>query len=158
MKRLIRPALFAAGVLAGVAGGITAARRFMSRRAPSRTKRWLVVTVNAEPDRVEQNERVHELFREFGGTVETRVAPAPAGRGTELAAWPHTPSRNGVWTIVRRITGKDPRQPVRRALRRAKSLVETGEVLRPDEPTTEPGLGGKAIELVTRRSGGEGRL
>jgi hypothetical protein len=46
---------------------------------------------------------------------------------------------------------------VRRALRHAKSLIETGEVLR-TEPTRPRSPGGKLIDAIARRSGGEGRL
>jgi hypothetical protein len=61
--------------------------------------------------------------------------------------------------VVRRLTGKDPRQDVRRPLRDVKSLVETGEVVRPDEPTTGKRTpGGALVRLATRRAGGEGRL
>ncbi|HEX2317090.1 MAG TPA: hypothetical protein VHJ17_25315, partial [Thermomonospora sp.] len=60
---------------------------------------------------------------------------------------------------VRRMRGDDPRQAVRSALREAKSLVETGEVVLPDAPpTTRPTPGGKVLDLATRRAGGEGRL
>lgn len=66
---------------------------------------------------------------------------------------------SGLSGAAARISGDDPRQSVREALRKAKSLLETGEVLRPDEPpTTEPTPGGKLLGLVTSRSRGEGRL
>ena len=57
-----------------------------------------------------------------------------------------------------RVTGRDPRQDVRLALRQAKSLLETGDVLSPDTASTHPGLGGRLVRLVGRRAGGEGRL
>jgi hypothetical protein len=48
---------------------------------------------------------------------------------------------------------------VRSALRDAKSLIETGEVIKPTEPpTTRQTLLGMPLELAIRRSGGEGRL
>jgi hypothetical protein len=57
------------------------------------------------------------------------------------------------------LAGKDPRQELRRALRDMKSLVEAGEVVRPDESTTDKRTpGGALIRLATRRAGGEGRL
>ncbi|MCZ9340950.1 hypothetical protein NGM37_24620, partial [Streptomyces sp. TRM76130] len=62
-------------------------------------------------------------------------------------------------SVPARLAGQDPRQELRRALRDAKALLEAGEVLRPDAPpTTRPTPGGKLMELVSRRSGGEGVL
>jgi hypothetical protein len=44
-------------------------------------------------------------------------------------------------------------------LRDAKSLIETGEVLRPDEPgSAHPTAAGKVLGFALRVSGGEGRL
>jgi hypothetical protein len=60
---------------------------------------------------------------------------------------------------VARIAGKDPRQELRAALRQARQLLETGEILRPDTPpTTRRTLRNLPLELATRRARGEGRL
>lgn len=88
--------------------------------------------------------------------VEIRTSPAPGGKGTELAARLRESTAAGT---LKRLTGDDPRQRVRRALREAKSLIETGEILQADAPpTTRPTPGGKLVGLATRRAGGEGRL
>jgi len=66
------------------------------------------------------------------------------------------PDPAGPWA---RIAGKDPRQELRAALRQARQLLETGEVLTPDEqPTARRTLRNLPLELATRRARGEGRL
>jgi hypothetical protein len=141
-------AVIAAGAMIGQA----VARRVTQHEDGSgHRSRWLAVTVNAPSEKVAQPlaDAVAEL------DVETRVAAAPGGRGTEVAARPQDAPAG----VVRRLAGKDPRQDVRRALRDMKSLVETGEVVRPDEPTTGKRTpGGALVRLATRRAGGEGRL
>jgi hypothetical protein len=45
------------------------------------------------------------------------------------------------------------------ALRKAKSLIETGDVIQPDTPpSTHPGPVGRVLQVITRKSRGEGRL
>lgn len=142
-----------AGVVFGVA--VAAAFRAFARRrtAEDDTSRWLTVTVHAEPDAVAADPRISDAFAGLDEEVETRIAAAPGGRGTEVAAR----VRRG--SVTARVTGHDPRQDVRHVLRDVKSLLETGEVLRPDPPTTgKPTPGGALVRLLTRRAGGEGRL
>lgn len=144
------------GVVA-VLGVAAAASRALVRRTTARddSSRWLAVTVNAEPDVVAADPRLTEAFAAFEDNVETRIAAAPGGRGTEVAAR----VRSAPAPVTARVAGNDPRQHVRRALRDVKSLLETGEVIRPDPPTTgKPTPGGALVRLVTRRAGGEGRL
>lgn len=138
--------------VAGIAAGAAAARR----KSADRPNRWLGVTVNLPTEEVENDPRLRDAFAALAEEAETRVRPAPGGRGTELAARPRNPGPGG---IAERLAGRDPRQPVRSALRDVKSLLETGEVLRPDAPTTgQPTPGGALVRLATRRAGGEGRL
>ncbi|MEU8344768.1 hypothetical protein SAMN05443665_101911 [Actinomadura meyerae] len=151
MKRAVAVAAAAAG--AGAGAGV-AVRRLKARSTRlDEQDRWLTVTVNCLP------ERLRELPAPLAGLadhIEVRTAPAPGGKGTELAARPRFDSAAGP---LKRMTGDDPRQRVRRALREAKSLVETGEILRADAPpTTRSTPGGKLVEIATRRAGGEGRL
>jgi len=141
-------AVLAAGAV--IALGVA---RKVSRRGTGTTEpsRWLAVTVNAPPEMVQQ--RLRDAMAELD--VETRVAPAPGGRGTEIAAR----LRNAATGPARRLAGSDPRQDVRRRLREVKSLVEADEVVLPDESTTgRPTPGGALVRLATRRAGGEGRL
>jgi hypothetical protein len=123
-------------VAAGTAIGVSVVRRIAANRTASRQEpanRWLAVTVNAPVEAITQSGRLPEPLERLSDTVEVRVLPAPGGRGTELAARLREPGA--------RLAGKDPRQDVRLALREAKSLVETGEVLRPDAPATTRGEG-----------------
>jgi hypothetical protein len=142
----------------GAALGLAAAAsRALVRRntAEDGPSRWLAVTVYAEPDSVAGDPRLTEAFAGLGDDVETRIAAAPGERGTEVAAR----VRRAPAGVTARVAGNDPRQDVRRALRDVKSLLETGEVIRTDPPTTgKPTPGGALVRLVTRRAGGEGRL
>jgi hypothetical protein len=62
---------------------------------------------------------------------------------------------------VSRVSGNDPRQQVRIALREVKQLIEVGEVLRVDptphgvRPRT---LTGMVVEFAAKRAPGEGVL
>ncbi|MBA9004025.1 MULTISPECIES: hypothetical protein [Thermomonospora] len=150
----MRRSVALAALSAGVAMGIV--RRLMNRatgRPPQEEAgRWLVVTVNRPPEEV--SGRLPEPLAGLRDSVEMRIDTAPGGRGTELAVRP----RNGL-TSTGRVGGQSPREALRRALRDAKSILETGEVLRPDTPpTTRSTPGGRLLELATRRAGGEGRL
>jgi hypothetical protein len=119
--------------------------------------RWLAVTVNCPPSRFADGGLPEPIAR-LTDQAEVRVRPAPGGRGTELAMRLLTPPRAGVSGLTARLSGHDPRQTVRAALRDAKSLIETGEVIEPDEPTTHPTLTGKMMDFATGLASGEGRL
>ena len=72
------------------------------------------------------------------------VRRVPGGRGPEVPARLRDTPRAGV---VSRAAGTDPRQDVRLALRRTKSLMETGEVLYQDYlPTIHRTLLGTTLE------------
>jgi hypothetical protein len=91
------------------------------------TSGWLMTTVLCEPSALQVSSLPAPLA-EFGDQIEVRVAPAPAGKGTELGVrlrgHPSSSSSAGS-----RLGGKDPQADLRSALRRAKQLVEVGEVL-----------------------------
>ncbi|MDX8050822.1 hypothetical protein SK571_15650 [Lentzea sp. BCCO 10_0798] len=126
---------------AGVATAVAVARR--RRRAPhdDAPERWLAVTVNRAPDEV-QSSMPDDLAR-WRDQVEISVRPATGDKGTELRAKP---------------TGEVSAHELRLALRRAKAVLEAGEVVRPDTAPTHPGPMGKALQAVTNRAGGGGRL
>jgi hypothetical protein len=131
---------------AGMAVGRVLAKKVMARRTtPHGDAEWFTVTVNAPRDAVAGDGRLSAVLAELGDRVETRIVAAPGDRGCEVAV---------------RVTGSQPSaDQVRRRLRDAKSLVETGEVVRPDPPTTgKPTPGGALVRAMTRRAGGEGRL
>jgi hypothetical protein len=104
--------------------------------------RWHVVTVNLPPGQVSPDDGAPPPLRTMAG-IEVRTQPAPGGRGTEIAA---------------RSTGADLGD-LRRALREAKSLLETGDVLLPaGPPTTQPTPLNAPIRTVTEHAREEGRL
>jgi hypothetical protein len=151
-------------VLAGVGAGVLVARRMTMHQvgngaARVARDRWHSVTVNRPPEEVAPEGRLPEPLAGLGDAVEVRLRPAPRSRGTEMAARLRDGAPAGPCGAVARIAGKDPRQEVRAALRQSKQLLETGEVLTPDEPpTTRRTLRNLPLELATRRARGEGRL
>ncbi|WP_392467207.1 hypothetical protein ACF3NS_00290 [Arsenicicoccus cauae] len=152
-------------VLAGAAaGGVVARRAARSSRESAgeeSTGRWHSVTLNRSQEEVMPNGQVPGPLAGLGDLVEVQVRPAPGGKGTELAARLRVPEPTGPRAARARVSGHDPRQQVRSALRQSKQLVEVGEVLRVD-PTPHGHRSstptGKLIEVVTRRAGGEGVL
>ncbi|MGA5895220.1 hypothetical protein [Streptomyces venetus] len=143
------------------AAGVAAARR---SRASSGTEeragdRWLTVTINRPPADVGSEGKPPPPLDDLAERIDVRIRPAPGDRGTELAARFKEPVPAASTSLPARLAGQDRRQELRRALRDAKSLLEAGEVLRPDAPpTTRPTPGGRLVEVFTRRSGGEGVL
>jgi hypothetical protein len=120
--------------------------------------RWLAVTVNVPPELFPPASDLPEPIARLTDQAEVGIHPAPGGRGTELAMRLLKPPPAGSAGLTSRIRGTDPRQEIRSALRDAKSLIETGEVLQPDEPANHPTRTGKLMDLMTSRAGGEGRL
>jgi hypothetical protein len=159
MKRAVGGALLAVGIGMAMARW-RASRAAVSRRnAAAEADRWLVVTVNCPPDRLSSEIDFPEPLVQLGESVEITVRPAPGNRGMELAARLREPMPTGLASVSARLRGGDPRQLIRTALREAKSLIETGEVLYPDEPSPMRSTpAGKILELATRHAGGEGRL
>jgi hypothetical protein len=151
-------------VVAGMGAGVIVVRRIVSRQAGNGAggqapDRWHSVTVNRPPEEVAPEGRLPEPLATLGDAVEVRLRPAPGGRGTELAVRLRDGAPSGAAEAVARAAGGDPRQQVRSALRQSRQLLETGEVLRADEPpTTRRTLRSLPLELATRRAGGEGRL
>jgi hypothetical protein len=110
---------------------------------------WLVVTVFRDPTDIDTAPLPVPLA-EFGDRIEVRVRPAGGDKGTELAArLRDRPSGSAAG----RLGGTDPEGELRSALRRAKQLLEVGEVLALDpvphgERTPTPG--GLLLEAWTR--------
>lgn len=121
-------------------------------------ERWLVVTVYRPPEEVSED-RLPGPLAELDDEIEVRIRPAPKDLGTELYARPRGPVPSGLSRVQARISGNDPRQSVRKALREAKQILETGEVLSPDKsPTTKDTPGGKLLGMVTGRAREEGLI
>ncbi len=108
---------------------------------------WRAVTVNKPAAKLKPDGKLPSPLAALGDRVEVRIAPAPGGKGTEIA--------------VRARGGHDADLPpqIRLALREAKSLIETGAVLQVDprptgRRTATPA--GKLLDAVTRRARAEG--
>lgn len=115
--------------------------------------------MNRPPEEVSPDGRLPDPLAELGDQIEVKTRPAPGSRGTEVAARFRGPVLTGLSGAAARLTGQDPRQSVRAALREAKMLIETGEILRPDKPpTTRRTPTNLPLELAVRRARGEGRL
>ncbi|MDN3296361.1 hypothetical protein QWM81_20295 [Streptomyces ficellus] len=158
MKRA-RQVLLASAVLG--AGAAVARKRLPRSTAEPRetAARWLTVTINRAPTDVMPGDTLPPPLDGLADRLEARVRPAPGDRGTELAVRLKDAPQAAATSLPARLAGQDPRQEVRAALREAKSLLETGEVMRPDTPpTTRETPGGKLIGMLARRSSGEGVL
>jgi len=152
MKRVV-------GVGGLLATGVGVARWLASRAAETTKERmtqnpWMMVTINCAPERLATRADLPEPIARLGDSVDIKISPAPGDRGTELGARLRDSSSMGGAGLASRISGDDPRRTVRKALRHAKSLIETGEVLRPDwPPPAHPTPAGKLLELAGRRGG-----
>jgi hypothetical protein len=165
ITRVVGGVVGAVGVAAGVA---TTVRRRVGARGISAQhsedpSRWLVVTVNRPEDDAKFTELPAPL-RAWGDAIEVRRTPAPGGRGTELAVRLRNPRAEKLPgtlpdNLAQQLDGTTPVQKLRSALRRAKQLIETGEVLRATEPgTSEPTTLNAPLRAATSTSGAEGRL
>jgi hypothetical protein len=110
---------------------------------------WLVVTVYCEPSDLD-GAALPPPLAEFGDQIEVRVRPAADSKGTELAAKLRGRSSG---TAGSRLSGDDPQSDLRSALRKAKQLIEVGEVLVVDpvphgKRTATPG--GALLETWTK--------
>jgi hypothetical protein len=124
-----------------------------------RQDRWHAVTVNLPPEEASSGGRLPGPLADLGDGVEVRIRPAPANKGTEIAARVRGPVPSGLGGAAARARGDDPRQSLPKALREAKQQLETGEVLSPNtRPSTKPTPGGRLLGAVPGRSWEEGRL
>jgi hypothetical protein len=111
---------------------------------------WLVVTLCCQPSDVDPAALPAPLA-ELGDQIEVRIGPAADSKGTELAARLRTQTSSG--TKVSRLSGKDPQADLRSALRRAKQLIEVGEVLAVDPAPhgkRSASIGGVLLEAWTK--------
>lgn len=158
-----------AAVAVAAAGGL-AVRRVVSARAsggwpPARSGggdtsgRWHAITVNRPPDEVAPGGELPEPLRAMGDAIEVRIKEAPGGRGTELHARLVEGEPSGLGSVAARFGHDDKRRELRSALRRTRSIIETGYVLSPDKPaTTKRTLLNRPLELATRHGREEGLL
>lgn len=151
-----------AGGMGVVVAGMGVARWMASRpRTPMRTarqrapeNRWIMVTVNCSPQRLASRADLPEPITRLGDAVDIKICPAPGDRGTELGARLRELPRTSIAGMVMRRPEEDPRLMVERALRDAKAIIETGEVLRKDwPPSAQPAQVGELLEFAGRRGG-----
>lgn len=148
--------------LAAAAGGGVVTNRVLAARRPGGSKndqqRWHTVTVYRPLDEVAPGGQTPAPLSELNN-VEIQYRPAPADRGTEIAVRLPRGEPSGPAAVAARITGRDPRHAVRRALRETKSLLETGEVLLPDsQATTRRTLLSRPLAYATAHGREEGLL
>lgn len=156
MKKLRRTVWASAAV---AAGAVAVRQAKEARQYPSDGERWLTVTINRSPADVGSDKELPPPLDRHQDRLDVRIRPAPGDRGTELSVRLKEAPGAVATSAPARLAGADPRQEIRQALREAKALLETGEVMLPDSPpTTRDTPGGRIIGLVTRRSGGEGVL
>jgi hypothetical protein len=110
----------------------------------------LAVTVLREPSDLDTSDLPAPLA-ELGDQIEVRLRAAPDGKGTEVAGRLRDQPSSG--SALDRLSGSDPQSELRSALRRAKQLLEVGEVLAVDpaphgERTATPG--GLLLKAWTR--------
>ncbi|MEV8371115.1 hypothetical protein AB0P21_00145 [Kribbella sp. NPDC056861] len=148
-----------AASLAARAGG-TLVRQLRSAVGPSAdgpagangpASGWLAVTVFRDPADLDIEDLPAPLAK-FGDRIEVRIRSAPGDKGTELAARLRDRETSS-GSALHRLRGSDPEADLRSALRRAKQLIEVGEVLMVDPAphgrrTATPG--GLLLESWTR--------
>lgn len=150
-------------LLAAVAGGGVVTSRALARRSghrqagTSNAQRWHVLTVNLPRAEVAPDGRLPAPLAALTD-VDVQLREAPGGKGTEIAVRLRRGEPTGGSAVAVRITGKDPRHAVRRALRETRSLLETGEVLQPDAPSTRRTLLSRPLQYATAHGREEGLL
>jgi hypothetical protein len=158
VKRII---LFTAGAfaIAFVARRVVVSRPSTLRELDG--PRWRTVTILRSKHQIAPGGVLPQPLLALGDLLDVRLSPAPGDRGTELSVRLRMPEPRGMRGLVQRLRGSDPRQAVRRALRESKQLAEAGEIMRVDpqpEGHRTPTPGGAVIDLLARRSSGEGVL
>ncbi|MFC0534187.1 hypothetical protein [Phytohabitans kaempferiae] len=141
---------------AAVVGSVLAARS-RERRVEDEV-RWHVLTVYKPLDEMRAAQLPQPLV-ELGDAVEIRLRPAAGKRGTEIAVRLREGEPSGLSSMAATLSDQDPRHAVRRALREARSIIETGEVLKPDpRPSSRRTVLNRPIEYATSHGREEGRL
>ena len=139
----------------GVAAGLVARTVVRERRESAGDGRhpegWKAVTILGDPELFDDGGYPAPLER-LRGALEIRMEPAPGDKGFEV----HARLREGA-----EVDGDDPDQVLRTALRDAKQIFETGEVLtsRPRPHGHRPAtLLGAVVDKAEDDAKGEGVL
>lgn len=113
---------------AGVAAGLVARSLVRDKRdgagEGAHPEGWKSVTILGDPE-VFAADGYPAPLRELAPVLELRIETAPGDKGFEV----HARVRDGA-ELPAGVDEDDPEQALRRALRDAKQLVETGEILR----------------------------
>jgi len=143
----------------GVAAGLVARSLVRERQDSDGDGRhpegWKAVTILGDPAAFERGEYPGPLQR-IAGMLEINVKDAPGQKGFEV----HARVRDGA-DVTAAMGDEDPDQVLRTALRDAKQLAETGEILRATprphghRPAT---LLGAAVDKAEDEAKGEGVL
>jgi hypothetical protein len=128
-------------VSAATAAGVMVVRRKRQQNTAEVTRRH-AITANRPIDEVSTDGQLPRPLAELGDGIELEMRPAPGDRGTEIYV---------------RSRGTVSEGAIREALRETRSLLEAGDVLRPDKPTTKPTVLNKALRKTTQH-GREGGL
>ncbi|MDQ1085278.1 MULTISPECIES: hypothetical protein [Microbacterium] len=141
--------------VAGVAAGLVARTLVKKERESdgdgAHPEGWKAVTILGDAAEFSRGGYPEPLQRLAGG-LEIRVEPAPGDKGFEV----HARVREGA-----QLEGDDPARALREALRDAKQVFETGEILRATpRPHGErpPTLLGGAVDKAEDEAKGEGVL
>ena len=108
---------------------------------------WRAVTVNQPAGKLKPDGKLPAPLAALGDRVEVRIAPAPDGKGTEIAV------------RAREEDDSELRPKIRLALRDAKSLIETGAVLQVDPRPAgrrAQSPAGKLLDAVAKRARAKG--
>jgi hypothetical protein len=141
---------------AAVVAGGTALSAQQIKQAQQRMyrtyRRWHPITVNRDIADITLKSKHLKPLMDLGNAIEVLIAPAPGGRGTEIAARLTEPD-------VTDKASRDLLAKMRAALRNTQWLVETGEILKPDKPpSTHRTLTSLPLEFAVRRAREGGRL
>ncbi|BCB73775.1 hypothetical protein GCM10022251_13990 [Phytohabitans flavus] len=155
---LVKGAFFGAVGAAGVAAASSVLAARSRERQLASDPRWHVLTVHKALDEMRAAPLPPPLA-ELGEAVQIELRRAAGDKGTEIAVRLREGEPSGLSSVTARLTDQDPRRAVRRALREAKSIIETGEVLKPDTQTsTRRTVVNRPLEYASRHGREEGLL
>ena len=149
-----KPALIVLGAALAFGGAAVAAQQIdrAKQRAARSYRRWHTITVNRDIADVTMGNKALRPLLDLGDAIEVMITPAPGGKGTEIAAQ----------LVSDDLTNKASREALgklRVALRDTQWVMEAGEVLSPDKPSsTHKTLTSLPLQFAIRHAREGGRL
>lgn len=144
--------LITAAIGLGTAAVVVQQIKQTQQRKTQAAGRWHPITVNRDIADITLDGPELQPLLDLGSSIELRLTPAPREQGTELAAR----------LLLDGISDKQAFEmlpKLRAALRNAQWLLETGEILSPDKPSsTHRTLTSLPLDFVTRHAREGGRL